>query len=66
MAESARIKHILAESANAANGLHRLLTRSQHLTTAKTCHQEKDLSVKTCFGKIQKNHILAEAAILCR
>ena len=43
-----------------------ILTGFQHLAAAKMCNQEKDLSVKTCFGKIQKNHILAEAAILCR
>jgi hypothetical protein len=47
MAESARIKHILAESANAANGLYRLPTRSQHLTAAKKSDQERDVSVKT-------------------
>jgi hypothetical protein len=63
MAESAKIKQFLAESANFTNGFHRLLMRSQHLADPTIYNREHVLSVKTQFEKQPENHILSEAAI---
>jgi hypothetical protein len=46
MAESAGIKHNLAENANSVNGLYRLLVRSQRLIAVKIASQGANLSVK--------------------
>jgi len=47
LAESAKIKQFLAESANFTNGFHWLLTGSQHLAAPATDNREHVLSVKT-------------------
>jgi hypothetical protein len=66
LAESARIKQFLAESAHLENGFHWLLMRFQRLTASTTYYREQDLSVKTQIGNCQKSQFLAEAANLCR
>jgi hypothetical protein len=66
LAESAKIKQFLAESANFTNGFHRLLTASQHLAAIAADNRAQDSSVKTQSEKQLENRILAEAAINCR
>jgi hypothetical protein len=63
MAESAKIKQFLAESANFTNGFHRLLMCSQQLAALTMYNREHVLSVKMRSEKQPENHILAEAAI---
>jgi len=65
LAESAKIKQFLAESANFTNGFHRLLMCSQYLAAIAAHNLEQDLSVKTQSEKQPENRILAEVAINC-
>lgn len=64
MAGSAGITHILAESTNAVNGLHRLLTGSQHLTAAESICHEADWSVIFRLGSNPKTAFYALSAKL--
>jgi hypothetical protein len=66
LAESTKINHKMAESANPENGFHWPLIGSQHLATSTTYNQEHVLSVKTHIGNCQKSQFLAAAAKLCR
>jgi hypothetical protein len=54
LAESTEINQFLAESANSANGFHRLLTRSEHFTAHESTCDKADLSGKFRFGSNTK------------
>ena len=66
LAESAKIKHKMAESTKSINGLDWPLMRFQLLTAEKTSGQQQDLSVETRSRKQPERDILAAAANLYR